>query len=237
MIRVLVARGGGAEGTRLPLGDEESHHVRVRRGADGETVELRDGEGFVGLGRLLGTGKRWEVEVTRSERSPPPAELTLAVGAGDRDRFGWLAEKATELAVTAVIPLETERTTPVATRVRPQNLERLRRHALEAVKQSGSAWAARVEEPLTLAELAARPLAGGGWVADVAGAEVPAVVESTPLIVVIGPEGGLTPDEIGRLQGAGYQSVSLGPHTLRFETAAIAAAAAASAGRRRRSHG
>ena len=63
------ALAGAPKGPRLPLRDEESHHVRVRRGADGETVELRDGEGFVGLGRLVGTGKRWEVEVTRSERS------------------------------------------------------------------------------------------------------------------------------------------------------------------------
>jgi 16S rRNA (uracil1498-N3)-methyltransferase len=55
--------------------------------------------------------------------------------------------------------------------------------------------------------------------------------------VVIGPEGGLTADELERLRGAGYTAVSLSPHTLRFETAAIAAAAAAVAGRLRRTDG
>ena len=89
------------------------------------------------------------------------------MGAGDRDRFAWLVEKATELGVTSVIPLETERTAGVASRVRTQHLERLRRHALEAVKQSGAAWATRVEEPVSLGEIAARPIVGQGWVADV----------------------------------------------------------------------
>jgi 16S rRNA (uracil1498-N3)-methyltransferase len=121
--------------------------------------------------------------------------------------------------------------------VRTQHLERLRRHALEAVKQSGAAWAARVEEPVSLGELAGRALVGQGWVADANGAAVPAAVGATPLTVVIGPEGGLTSEELERLGGAGYAAVCLGPHTLRFETAAIAAAAAAVAGRLRRSHG
>ena len=69
------------------------------------------------------------------------------------------------------------------------------------------------------------------------GGVVPAVVGDTPLIVVIGPEGGLTADELEQLRGSGYAAVSLGPHTLRFETAAIAAAAAAAAGRLRGSDG
>jgi 16S rRNA (uracil1498-N3)-methyltransferase len=74
-------------------------------------------------------------------------------------------------------------------------------------------------------------------VADANGDAAPAVVEATPLTVVIGPEGGFTHDELQGLRGAGYAAVSLGPHTLRFETAAIVAAAAAVAGRLRRAHG
>jgi 16S rRNA (uracil1498-N3)-methyltransferase len=237
MIRVLIERSSGAAGWRGGLLEGEAHHLRVRRAEDGETVEVRDGEGLIGLGRLVQAGKRWEVDVTTADRTSRPAELTLAVGAGDRDRFAWVVEKATELGVTSVIPLETERTAGVASRVRTQHLERLRRHALEAVKQSGAAWATRVEEPASLGEIAARPVAGQGWVADANGVVVPATLGNTPLTVVIGPEGGLTADELERLRGAGYAAVSLGPHTLRFETAAIAAAAAAVAGRLRRTDG
>jgi 16S rRNA (uracil1498-N3)-methyltransferase len=237
MIRVLIERSSGAAGRWGGLLEGEAHHLRVRRAEDGETVEVRDGEGLIGFGRLVRSGKSWEVDVTTADRALRPAELTLAVGAGDRDRFAWLVEKATELGVTSVIPLETDRTAGVASRVRTQHLERLRRHALEAVKQSGAAWAARVEEPLSLDEMAARPIAGQGWVADANGAAVPAAVEKTPLTVVIGPEGGLTANELDRLRDTGYAAVSLGPHTLRFETAAIAAAAAAVAGRLRRADG
>jgi 16S rRNA (uracil1498-N3)-methyltransferase len=237
MIRVLIERSSGAAGRRGGLLEGEAHHLRVRRAEDGEAVELRDGDGLIGLGRLVRAGKSWEVDVTAAELASRPAELTLAVGAGDRDRFGWLVEKATELGVTSVIPLETERTTGVASGVRTQHLERLRRHALEAVKQSGAAWATRVEEAVSIGDLCTRPLLGQGWVADADGAAVPAVVGKTPLTVVIGPEGGLTADELERLRGAGYTAVSLSPHTLRFETAAIAAAAAAVAGRLRRTDG
>ena len=146
MIRVLVDRDGG-------LRDGEAHHLQVRRVETGETVEVRDGEGLVARGTLRRIGKVWSVEVGTSERVAPPTPLVLAVGAGDRDRFAWVVEKATELGVTSVVPLESERTAGVATRVRRHHLGRLRRHAMEAVKQSGAAWAARVEEPVELREI------------------------------------------------------------------------------------
>jgi 16S rRNA (uracil1498-N3)-methyltransferase len=237
MIRVLIEPGGELAEHRFGLVQEEGHHLRVRRASDGEVVEVRDGEGLMGVGRLVRTDRTWSVEVSAADRAARPAELTLAVGAGDRDRFAWLVEKATELGVTSVLPLETERTAGVASRLRPQHLARLRRHALEAVKQSGAPWATRVEEPVSLAELVARPAGGQGWLADSGGQPAPAAVARTPLTIVVGPEGGLTADEMNRLRAAGYTPVSLGPHTLRFETAAIAAAAAAVSGRLRGSHG
>lgn len=238
MIRVLLEPGSSAAvGRRISLLEGEAHHVRVRRAEDGASVELRDGEGLVGLGRLVPDGKGWSVEVTAADRATPPLELALAVGAGDRDRFAWMVEKVAELGVTSVIPLESERTAGVASRLRPQHLERLQRQAVEAVKQSGAAWATRVEVPVTLGNLAARPPAGAGWVADAGGEAPPPVLGRVPLTVVIGPEGGLTADELNLLRRAGYVPVRLGPHTLRFETAAIAAAAAAVTGRLRGSHG
>ncbi|MGH7578694.1 MAG: RsmE family RNA methyltransferase [Gemmatimonadales bacterium] len=237
MIRVMLERGSGAAGQRGRLLDGEAHHLRVRRAEAGESVEVRDGEGLVGSGRLVRAGKSWGVELISAELAPRGMDLTLAVGAGDRDRFTWVVEKATELGVTSVIPLECERTAGVASRLRAQHLERLRRQALEAVKQSGAAWAARVEEPMSLGTLAGRPIAGKGWVADGGGAPVPALLGDNPLTIVIGPEGGLTAAELERLRGAGYRPVSLGPHTLRFETAAIAAAAGAVAARLRGSDG
>jgi 16S rRNA (uracil1498-N3)-methyltransferase len=230
MIRVLVDRHGA-------LREGEAHHLQVRRVEPGETVELRDGEGLVARGRLRRAGKVWSVDVDTTERVAPPSPLVLVVGAGDRDRFAWLVEKATELGVTAVVPLESERTAGVATRVRSQHLERLRRHALAAVKQSGAAWATRVEEPAALATLLARRADGARWLADVEGRVAPPVLSGEPLTVVIGPEGGFTGAERDRVLAAGFEAIRLGAHTLRFETAAIAAATLAAAGRLRGTHG
>ncbi len=230
MIRVLVERDGS-------LREGEGHHLQVRRVDPGEAVELRDGEGLIGSGTLRRMGRTWRVEAGAAERVPPPPPLVLAVGAGDRERFAWLVEKASELGVTAVVPLECERSAGVATRVRSQHLDRLRRHALEAVKQSGAAWATRVDEPMSLDALVGQPPDGTRWLADAAGGPAPAMLGDSPVTVVIGPEGGLTRAERERVLAAGFEAIRLATHTLRFETAAVAAAAAAVAGRLRRSHG
>jgi 16S rRNA (uracil1498-N3)-methyltransferase len=230
MIRVLVERDGS-------LCEGEAHHLQVRRVEPGQVVELRDGEGLIGSGTLLRAGKEWRVEADVTDRVPAPPPLLLAVGAGDRDRFAWVVEKATELGVTAVVPLDCERTAGVATKVRPQHLGRLRRHALETVKQSGAAWVTRVNEPVPIDALIQRPPEGSRWLADAAGEPTPAVLDDTPLTVVVGPEGGFTAAERERLLAAGYQAIRLAEHTLRFETAAVAAAAAAVAGRLRGTHG
>jgi 16S rRNA (uracil1498-N3)-methyltransferase len=230
MIRVLVERDGS-------LREGEAHHLQVRRVEPGETVELRDGEGLIGSGTLRRMGKTWRVETGATERVARPPPLVLAVGTGDRERFAWLVEKASELGVSAVVPLECERSAGVATRVRSQHLDRLRRHALEAVKQSGAAWATRVDEPVLLDDLIGQPPDGTRWLADAAGGPAPAMLEDSRVTVVIGPEGGLTCAERERVLAAGFEAIRLATDTLRFETAAVAAAAAAVAGRLRRGNG
>jgi 16S rRNA (uracil1498-N3)-methyltransferase len=230
MIRVLVDRDG-----RLREG--EGHHLQVRRVEPGEAVELRDGEGLIGSGTLRRTGKVWRLDVGATRRLAPSPRLVLAVGAGDRERFAWLVEKAAELGVTAIVPLECERSAGVTTRVRSQHLDRLRRHALEAVKQSGAAWATRIEEPTSLDALVGQPSDGTRWLADASGEPAPAMLGDAPMTVVVGPEGGLSPAERERVLAAGFDAIRLATHTLRFETAAVAAAAVAVAGRLRRGHG
>jgi 16S rRNA (uracil1498-N3)-methyltransferase len=241
-MRVLIPRGecppgGWAAGQQVSLDDNEVHHLRVRRAQDREIVELLDGAGLRGTGRLVQTGKQWAVEVQSVQHEAAPAELTLAVAAGDRDRFSWMVEKAVELGVTRILPLETARSAGVATGIRDAHLRRLRRHALEATKQCGVAWSVELAEPLSLDDFLGHPLAGFGWLADRSGAPPPKLLATSALTVVIGPEGGLTDGERSRLVAAGYLPVVLGPHTLRFETAALAAAALATMARMRGSHG
>ena len=200
-------------------------------------VALRDGAGLVGTGRLVASGHQWMVDVESVEWGAQPAPLTLAIGAGDRGRFGWLVEKAAELGVTRIVPLETERTGGVATRLRETHLTKLRGQALEAIKLRGAAWALDLAAPVPLAEFTASVGGGLRWLADAAGEAPPAALDGTPVIVVIGPEGGLSAAEHSMLAKAGYRPMMLATQTLRFETAALAAAAAVTAARLRGTHG
>lgn len=221
---VLVDPGGSG---RLAQGEE--HHLRVRRANDGHQVRLRDGVGLIGTGRLLRERQGWRVEVETARRVARPAALTLAVGAGDRDRFEWLVEKAAELGVTAVVPVETEFTAAVATRIRVQHVEKLRRRALEAVKQCGAAWAPEISPPESLAVFLARAADGERWLADPDGGGTAA--GGGPLTALVGPEGGLTDAERAAARAAGYRPVRLGANVLRFETAAVVVAALVAAAR------
>jgi 16S rRNA (uracil1498-N3)-methyltransferase len=237
VIRLLLEREEVSLGHRGKVAEGEAHHLRVRRVRDGEVVAIRDGAGLVGTGRLVRVGKEWEVEVESLERRLAPPELTLAVGAGDRERFGLVVEKAVELGVTTLVPLETERTVGVATRVRPVHLAKLRRQALEAVKQSGNPWTCTVEVPVGIESFLGREPAAQRWLADPAGAAPPAALGGGSCAVIVGPEGGLSESERVSAIETGYTAVTLGPNMLRFETAAIAAAAVVEAARQRGMHG
>ena len=220
-------------GQRTTLDESEAHHLRVRRAREDEGVEVLDGAGMRGVGRLVRAGSGWMVEIESAERGPAQPALTLAVAAGDRERFTWMAEKAVELGVTQIVPLETARTAGVATRLKDTHIEKLERVMREATKQCGTAWAPDIEPPVVLADFLTRDAHGAGWLADRSGELPPGELDLTPLTVIVGPEGGLTPEERGAIMSAGYRPIVLGRHILRFETAALAAAAAATTGRMR----
>lgn len=236
-MRVLIQVGSGEAGQRVSLAEKEVHHLRVRRARTHEGVEVLDGAGLIGTGQLVQVGTEWMVDIQTAERQTRQPDLTLAVASGDRERFIWMLEKAVELGVTAIIPLETERSATVATRVRGSHLDKLRRLALEATKQCGAAWAPEVWPPIPLAEFLARPIEGAGWLADSAGDTPSARLNEEPLTAVVGPEGGFTTEERDAILTSGYRPVRLGAHTMRFETAALAAAMAAVTARMRGSHG
>lgn len=230
MISVLVEPGCILPGASVLLDEEECHHLRVRRAASGATVRVLDGVGAVGEGVLdLGSSEA-SVRLERADRVEPPVPLQLLVAAGDRDRFGWLAEKCAELGVTELVPVETERTRQVASRLRAGHLAKLRRRTREAIKQSGAAWAPVIADLISLESATARAASGPRWLADPAGRA--ATPGEAPLAVVVGPEGGFSADERAFLVRSGFEPIRLGPHVMRFETAALAAAVLARASTR-----
>jgi 16S rRNA (uracil1498-N3)-methyltransferase len=225
VITVLVERGARDVGERLELDADEAHHLKVRRGEPGVRVRFRDGAGTGGTAVLDVDDRRLLLTIELVETAPPPAPLVLAVGAGDRDRFTWLVEKAAELGVTDVVPLETARTINVATRVRDGHVEKLARRAREAIKQSGALWAPRVLPPILFEAFVDAPRPGERWLLDAIGDAPTGLDATTTVTTLVGPEGGFSDEEAAQAREAGYRPVRIGPHTLRFETAAVAAAA------------
>lgn len=224
MITVLVAPGTLKVGALLTLDGAELHHLEVRRVQSGERIRLMDGDGSVGFGTVSLGRKEARADVTEASRLEPPARLVLGVGAGDRDRFTWLAEKCVELGVGELTPLVTERTGNVATRIRPEHVEKLQRRAFEAVKQSGNPFATAVTPPIALEDFIHDLGVDLRFVAEQGGQPAGPIERRAAVGCVIGPEGGWTDEERALLTRSGFRALGLGDHTLRFETAAVAAA-------------
>jgi 16S rRNA (uracil1498-N3)-methyltransferase len=205
----------------IPAG--AAHHARVARVAPGDPVEVLDLAGAVGIGTLARwDGKACVVEVANLERGrgEPPAPLVLGLAALHTQAFDWAVEKATELGATAVVPV-------LAARVQggrhAARVERWQRLADAAVAQCGRSRPPAVAEPQPLDEFLAR--ACGVRLVGEPGAPVPAAFAPVAggITVLVGPEGGLTDEELEAIRTAGFVGLPLGPRILRAETAAVAA--------------
>jgi 16S rRNA (uracil1498-N3)-methyltransferase len=185
-----------------------------------------DGRGGIATARDAREKDVVAVRVVATTLVPAPPVTEAWVGAGDRDRFLGVIEKATELGATRVLPLITERSQQVATRFQASHVDKAGKRAREAIKQCGAAWAPAVPAPLPLAEALRAPAPKViRLLADPEGGLLPAIRESDPVQWAIGPEGGFTDAELGALRNAGFRPVALGRAVLRFDTAALAALA------------
>jgi 16S rRNA (uracil1498-N3)-methyltransferase len=222
--RVLAQAGTLQDGATIELEDAELHHLRVRRiGVDDEVIVL-DGAGSSAHGSIRKLGSGCAVAIGAVHRAPAPATTVLAVGAGDKDRFLLLAERCTELGMARLVPIDTERSRAVDSRVRGGVLERARRRAREACKQSGSPWATVVEDSCELADLSIRHPNVRWLLAEHAAGRCPRVAADAAVGWIIGPEGGFTSGEMEYCRVAlAAESVGFGPAILRFDTAAMAA--------------
>jgi 16S rRNA (uracil1498-N3)-methyltransferase len=219
------ARGPFLAGGIVILDEDEANHLKVRRVAEGEPVRLVDGRGGIATARLAKEGAAWAARVVATTLVPAPPATELWVGAGDRERFLSLAEKATELGATRIVPLLTERAQQVATRFLAAHVEKAARRAREAIKQCGAAWAPLIATPVPLAEVLRTAPRALRFLADAAGGTLPMVREMEAVQWAIGPEGGFTEAETAQLQAAGFKPVALGRAILRFDTAGAAALA------------
>lgn len=231
-----LARAGAGE--TVSLDPDEFAHARALRIATGDAVLVTDGRGLRWEAELTETGRRTVACRLRAPRpAAAPRPLILWAPVGNRDRSLWLVEKAVELGVRRVVLTECARSRSVADAGRSAGfLDKARRRAIAALTQSGGAHLPELSGPRDLDELLdapPEPEAAVRLVADPEGRPALDVVRArTPeaAIWLVGPEGGLTPEERRRARTAGFEMVALGARTLRFETAAVAGLAILAAG-------
>ena len=215
------------EGMTLPLdGAPANYLANVMRLKAGDPVRLFDDRTGEWLARVVETGKRTitlHLTSRLREREAVP-DLWLLFAPIKKGRIDWLVEKATELGAARLQPVVTQRTI-----VDRPNLDRLRVHAFEAAEQCDRTALPELAEPAKLSALLK------GWDANRAlifadetgGRPLVELARPGPAAILIGPEGGFTPDERELIRATpGAVAMSLGPRVLRAETAAAAAIAA-----------
>ncbi len=208
-------------------GDEARHLSSVMRAKVGDEVILFDGSGAEFAARVAATAKG-TVELSIVERREIsrelPFSLTLAAALPKGDRQKWLVEKATELGVTQIVPLITQRAVAQPT---ASALDRLCRAVVEASKQCGRNRLLEITAPLAATDYFGTAKSATRLIADPSGQPLCQidVQPGTDIIAAIGPEGGFTDAELASATSAGWHPISLGPRILRIETAAIAVAA------------
>jgi 16S rRNA (uracil1498-N3)-methyltransferase len=219
-----------APGDELVLdGDEAAHLGRVLRVKPGAEVEAFDGRGASARLRVEAISRRDVrlVLVARGESSRElPFALTLAVATPKGKRAHRLVEALTELGAVGLIPLATRRG-----EVEPLGADEVERWSIEAAKQCGRNHLLALRPPLDVAGVVAEARHHDlALLCDTEGARPLREVASGPrparALLVVGPEGGFSPDERAALRAAGLVAVGLGPTILRIETAACAVAAA-----------
>ena len=219
-MRTLLSTAPLIAGTVVIAGDEAHHGRSVLRLRVGDELRLADGAGRCGHGTVLGIARdQLDVRIDKVDQLPKEAahQLTVVLAPPKGDRLSDVVRGLTELGVGTIRLLECERSERL-----PGKLDRLQRVAAEALKQCRRAYLPTFGLPATI-----QTLAGAGdelIVLDRMGS-APSQSVPRPLTLVIGPEGGLTVDELALLTAAGAVAVRVAGPILRIETAALAAAA------------
>lgn len=207
--------------------DQARHASRVLRLSEGSAVQLIDGKGRIAQATLTGDDPRSTqcvIHAIKTAPAPRPViELATAIPKGPRGDA--MVNDLAQLGVDRLIPLQTQRS---VVRPRPTKLQRFAKAAAEAAKQSGRAWFLQVEETAALTDVLACD-AGLKLIADPYAqpiCDLPDRLDSVSTArIVVGPEGGLTDEELAQARDAGFVPWRYSPNVLRIETAAAAAVA------------
>ncbi len=233
MTRFFVER---VDGDRVLLGKEDSHHLlKVMRAEPGEPFTVVAG-GVEYDCRLAGTedGRALgEISGSRPAMGEPPVQITLFQGLAKGEKMETVIQHGTEVGICGFVPVATSRAVvKLEPKKAAERVERWQRIAREAAEQSRRGAVPQVAGVASWKEAVARAgqfdLVLVPW--EEGGEPLREVLASKPEVktvaVFIGPEGGLSPEEVELARRAGARPVTLGPRILRTETAGLAAAVA-----------
>ncbi len=206
--------------------DEAKHIVRVLRMTEGDPMLLTDGKGHFVKSHIQNiVGKKCSVafdEVIKADE--PSYNLHLAVApTKNNSRYEWLLEKATEIGIASVFPF-----TSFHSERRKLNTERLEKILISAMKQSQKAYLPQLHNPISFSELINQPFEGAKYIAH-CNKDFPRISinetyqKGTDALILIGPEGDFSKEEIQEAEQKGFQGIHLGTSRLRTETAGLVA--------------
>ena len=221
----LPAAQAGVQIVTLP--EQESHHIsRVMRLKAGDAIIIFNGRGQSWDAEIVESGKHATARVTqpRLPLPPAPARVTLAIGLLKGDAMDDVVRDATALGVAEIIPMATKHAV-VPKRARgDEAIARWQRVAVASAKQCGQTTLPVISDVTEMSDVLRRDISTKFMCVEPArgGSEVSAIA-SDSILLLTGPEGGWSTEELAAARAAGCHAITLGPLTLRAELAPVVA--------------
>jgi 16S rRNA (uracil1498-N3)-methyltransferase len=207
------------ENNRIHITGEEHRHLMVARAHKDELVEVFDGKGTVWTVVVESSDKRATIATVKDSRTIPRDDLELILGLAmiRTAAFELALEKAVEVGVTRIVPFAATRSNAAA----GNRHERWLRIIIEAAKQSKRYHVPALDTPRTLEEVLMIHAPSKILFAERNGGPLKSALSGSPVIYLIGPEGGWADTELAAARECGFHTVTLGAGILKAETAAI----------------
>jgi 16S rRNA (uracil1498-N3)-methyltransferase len=213
----------------LELPEAQSHYLgKVLRMQAGRELVLFNGEGGEFAAQITEVHKKSvvvQVSDFTAENRESPLQLELAIGVSRGERMDWVLQKATELGVTRITPLITERTeVKLGGERTDKKIDHWQQILVSSCEQCQRNLLPKLSEPMTLEDWLPRCKAQLKFVLHHRDSKsLPQDQQPASLALLIGPEGGLGEEEIAQARAQGFAPLTLGPRVLRTETAPLAA--------------
>ncbi|MDP1622078.1 MAG: 16S rRNA (uracil(1498)-N(3))-methyltransferase [Bacteroidales bacterium] len=216
----------GTEGHVSVLSEEESWHcTRVLRLGEGDLIDLTDGAGNFYRGRLVKVQHKGCIVELSDKRAVQPSPLRLHIAIAPTkniDRFEWFLEKSTEIGIEEITPLFCDHSEREVVK-----LQRLEKVLVSAMKQSLKAWLPKLNAPERFNDFIVKDFNGQKFIGYCETGNESELqntyVKGSNALILIGPEGDFSKNEVELAVNTGFIPVSLGSSRLRTETAGIVA--------------